>query len=824
MGPGAKIIIKVDKTLELVNSNVHGCTALWDQIGISKGSHFISTGNTFSDANTAIYAAPNSRLTLKNCIFDKNYIGVSVSSKLVSGGGVFADEPLSNNIFECSGNLLSGGTCFAGISVTNSSITVGEAGYPQNQFLNIQFGIVAQTSVVTVENALFQSPPSSINAGNMIGIKSENTSTIEVKNSTFNNCNTDIWSTGSNLKAHKNTSFSTFYGIIIEKSGGRTIDIDDNQITSAKFYGIWARDNGEFGSFTVRNNYIEMELNNHPFVPQAALEMRSAVPVFQSKATIISNRLKLNGSREGVNVVMNGGVNISSNNVEIFHWNSISPSIEHGIRVESSGSCEILDNNVYATGANNSLEIHNIEVVNSDNVTVCGDTVEQGNAGFKLIGANPDMTFGGNLILENNIGLLVAYDNVDGYIGEQAPNFGARDNLWPTNTNYPAWAARNENIDIFVDQSKFHVRSNTTPQMPPSVSASTQWFYDDGSGSSNGCPVNNVTDRPTDFEKLIANGDVPFTAYEDAQLWRAQTNLYRKLKENPQLLGWDNAVDEFYETSENGAIGDFYAITVGINDLETRHSLTAIKYETLESGINENLEELSLIDSQLLTAIGTEYANLVIERHGIISILDSLQSEFADLDSSFFVQKLVKINDLISLNASISTAGLPQEYLQTVNDVYLNTVAKGILELTETQIDVIEPIAYTCQYEVGDPVLGARILLGMEIDSLEFDDELLCSTGNRAQIPSEQKGLFSQTDFSITPNPAKNQVQITFPSSGSTGIIRVYDAWGSLQNIVETGEGQSLQLLSLDGIASGIYTISFKNDKTTISRKLIVLK
>ena len=228
--------------------------------------------------------------------------------------------------------------------------------------------------------------------------------------------------------------------------------------------------------------------------------------------------------------------------------------------------------------------------------------------------------------------------------------------------------------------------------------------------------------------------------------------------------------------------------------------------------------------AQLLTANGSVYDGLVAQRRTVSAEIFDLHQEVLELDSIVEAVRDARAGQLVSLNSSISTSSLPQQYLKSVNDVYLNTVGKGVLELTGTQIAVLEPIANTCVHEGGDAVLGARELLKLAGNTTEYDDDLLCSPPQPLVQPEQGGSLSTFEQLAILPNPAKGQAEIKFQATDRDRVLQVFNQHGTMMRSVVVGEGQTSELLSLEGIPSGIYHVTIKGGDRTLAQKLVVLK
>ncbi len=151
--------------------------------------------------------------------------------------------------------------------------------------------------------------------------------------------------------------------------------------------------------------------------------------------------------------------------------------------------------------------------------------------------------------------------------------------------------------------------------------------------------------------------------------------------------------------------------------------------------------------------------------------------------------------------------------IKTVTDVYLRTWAIGIMELTETDRDLLLPIALTTPYEGGSGVYTARVLLG--IDPEEY------SVAYSSSIPTEKK---LPGDFELIPNPAGYSVNLVFVSFLSdNGTFELFDLSGMKQKSIKFAANGKEITLPLESIASGMYLCRIRTSNFISNLKKLVI-
>jgi hypothetical protein len=78
---------------------------------------------------------------------------------------------------------------------------------------------------------------------------------------------------------------------------------------------------------------------------------------------------------------------------------------------------------------------------------------------------------------------------------------------------------------------------------------------------------------------------------------------------------------------------------------------------------------------------------------------------------------------------------------------------------------------------------------------------------------------FRNNQFVIYPNPALNEVNISFPTSETKAIALLYDIFGKL--ISETEISTLKQTINLAGLAQGMYLLKIHSENRTNSFKVL---
>lgn len=81
--------------------------------------------------------------------------------------------------------------------------------------------------------------------------------------------------------------------------------------------------------------------------------------------------------------------------------------------------------------------------------------------------------------------------------------------------------------------------------------------------------------------------------------------------------------------------------------------------------------------------------------------------------------------------------------------------------------------------------------------------------------------LIAESGFMIYPNPAQNQVSIAFSASTESTILLI-NSVGQILKEIQTEAGTNLKVISLNGVAKGVYHLLVFNSKSNSIKKLVV--
>lgn len=173
-------------------------------------------------------------------------------------------------------------------------------------------------------------------------------------------------------------------------------------------------------------------------------------------------------------------------------------------------------------------------------------------------------------------------------------------------------------------------------------------------------------------------------------------------------------------------------------------------------------------------------------------------------------------------SGTVTTGTLIDENIRMVNDVFLNTVAMGVLEFDSTQTADLQALANQCPLTHGSAVFRARSLLSL-VANVVYDDDGLC-TGSSSQGGGAAALKKPDSEYMLFPNPATNEVTMIGPS-GTQGKIVIMNSLGEIMVEQKVLPDERKSTVRTDNIGNGLYLfIFYSNDEPLFTEKLIIVK
>ena len=108
-----------------------------------------------------------------------------------------------------------------------------------------------------------------------------------------------------------------------------------------------------------------------------------------------------------------------------------------------------------------------------------------------------------------------------------------------------------------------------------------------------------------------------------------------------------------------------------------------------------------------------------------------------------------RINNALYGNSNLPSTEAYEHNQSVINEIYLSTVAQGVMTFDNSQLNDIIDIMEQCPYTGGPAVYTARSLYSMVDNTINWNDEAICATSG--VLPRHRK---PETGFAVYPNPS----------------------------------------------------------------------
>jgi Secretion system C-terminal sorting domain len=856
ISPDSKVTIGKGSTLSFIGSEVYGCNEMWNSIyleGVAYGwphAGIHVENSVISDAEVGIDIGIYTDLFLENSTFEGNYIGVRATSYDGGVPNVLKFEGLS---FTTGSDPLpphANELMYAGVYLDKVyGFPIG--GESSVAFLKIRNGIVSHASDFTVSHGGFFTSlstgfptVSNISEDNWNGILMYHSRAV-VTNSSFDNCTVGVHSINSSFELIDSYIDETVgYGVYVNGKLNGWITIQGNEFVN--FKSAIYLSNLQNALVKIENNTIEIreestDLPNEDGFAGILIEGSNfysyANGLFNRRAMLSNNTIDLKDAPFGISLVASTGVDILSPDAApiTFLPNngnfSFPPDLLAGINIQGGGDHIISSNYIKGEGATMTLPgtndlITGVRASMADFNSFCDNTVNDLEVGVRFEGPNMGAEFLGTNFNSHDVALSL---DADGVIGEQ----DGAGNHW--NIGSLDKGARHENPDpSFSENSQFRVDAYglpTTPVYPagidPNPSTSmANWFFDNGSTADDCTTGFGPTEDPTSVDDGIVVGTVVSgTTFSNTTKWQMERYLLAKLERYPAIVQQHPNMSAFNSLNQNTNLGKLHGIQQAIAGLGAVPANEVGQYEENTDSLFSNLERLTDIYKALTNATPAQAALLMAERQVIVQHMKTWENTNDSLLAIIQLHRAGLIQQYLAENAAISTTEVYETNEQTVNDVFLNTVAQGIHDFTSSQKSSLDAIANQCPKMGGSTVYKARAMYQL-IEKRNYNDQDICYPSRNALMNGTGHGAqtISSPIFSIYPNPADDELVVVLNENETVDRVEIVSLRGQSVVVQSIGEPLRKVKLPIGGIPAGIYFVELKDGNRNVATEKLVIQ
>jgi Secretion system C-terminal sorting domain len=872
MKAGAQIVVSPGSFLELNNTTVEGCNdCMWYRILVAKQGQLNVRNSIIKDAQYAVQMENSSTnlVNISNTTFNNNFIGLYMAA---AGGALSQISPLNstsfaNNTF-VSNNLK---RPFQPINATpllsNSQLPVsnskgmsavyfsdvntfvmGGVGIT-NTFRDLMSGIVLiRVPQVSIDGASFRNmqPESNYNTtidwqgtalytqGNFFSANLYSLKAGLLSPNRLTNCNNGIVGRSLNLDIRNNQMRGiTQTGIRARLNTNCQISMTNNSITAAAF-GIDMQFMSANNTF-IANNNIEI---NSPILSGTTAGIFYADNSRELPLNITNNTITCSSiySQVGIHVQGNRKGSISSNyinlngvgNPNLFSYRvgvaALNTTLTMRCNRVNPVSSALNDNRIIAGTtsflANGSQNSNDISCNTMDN-TYSGILIEGGG----------QAQIRGNYIKNHMNGLW--YANTATGVGQQS-NAG---NLFISN-NLPVGAYEGRNdmsaallplTIIRYDSTAANVADLLANPTIVSTNINFLWFQSNsGLVSEYSCnaipictPLLQRVANPNinNVDMLVASGT--YTAISNWDLHSNKRGLYKKIKQDASISQTMPIMQQFENTEQNSPVGMFDLVTKQTENAITLSFLDSLQVATCQQQIQQIADSIHWADS--LVALGQNYQVM----------LDSLNSRMANLLERCNLQMNIlqnTQNSTINNTALVTNAAINSQLdhetaEKIVNEIYLNTLAKGLSEFDVNQIQLLQLVSAQCPDVAGIVVYQARAMYKL-VAQVDILDKSTCfNNANNLELQTSSEQLANTNGVLLYPNPAHTEINLQLIKPLAINAkITIYNSLGQLMQTQIVSNETNKLLINVQHLPNGLYTLQVSSEINPIVKSFVIIR
>jgi hypothetical protein len=356
-----------------------------------------------------------------------------------------------------------------------------------------------------------------------------------------------------------------------------------------------------------------------------------------------------------------------------------------------------------------------------------------------------------------------------------------------------------------------------TPLWPSPRFPNNGWIVFNPSGTNFDCnspivfcptgPVLRPTAPVNNLDTLVATGAMSANnTHVNEHIGKRQ--LYRKLKE----LGNPSGLFQSFSSSEAiTPVGLFDRISELNDSLCRPDSICMQNANALQAAIAQYIAQIRQLDS--LYSLNGNSQHLA----QIDVLQDSLSSKAAQENLIWSNIQNTRDNTATLLdidNSNIAVAAIFEDNEKKVNEVYLNSIAKGIADYTADQLAILQFVAGQCPWDGGNAVFRARGMLAL-VQRVIISDESMCEAKSLPEqgydkesieeSVTQEEEVIEMGFIKIYPNPTTNLLNIEGIDEVTISSIEIFNLAG--QKLIQLNNNKERQYTQIEvgHLEAGLY-------------------
>ncbi|MCX6274150.1 MAG: right-handed parallel beta-helix repeat-containing protein, partial [Bacteroidetes bacterium] len=675
LGPNAVIWLTELDTLNIFDSHFYACSDLWNEINVRPLSTIYVNSSRIENSKQAIYCDGGASITVLGSTFNQNYFDIKLVNPAFNGWYV----TIERDSFICTQTLkypLIGNRTSSHIHIFGVPpvINIGSSTFG-NYFENADFGIYAEKSQPYIYNNTFFNFQPFNGTTHSYGVVGNNNKNMYVGDfgiaNNFEQCETGVSIGNCSSYVLDNTFIKSFVAITSVFNLGRVNYINNNHISNVKN-----------GIISLWNPYSTTEILGNDIATDQPDSGATNYGIYVGDWSFLGpsgiNRVLKNtiSSQSSYGIYSNSikGVEIADNTIMLDHL-STPLSTYYGIRSDNCGKGFYNHNCVYRSGSKQNLR--GITFIDSPNSSIYCNTTDGTDFGIQLYSNCDQSRTKGNTMVNHHQALVLGnpLPPVGGVMGDQLHFIETPDTFVVGNYyNNNSVGSMTYNLNILA-------------QIPPRYEVQGGADYPFPNFSLFGPPINILFYSTTPYN-LCPDCATPADGHPDDKKMSLQT-----------------AEETAQDTMTNPDEGDMI-------------------WKKKKALFEELKTDSSFTDSS--TILETYFDTTITDAIGKLTEVKEvmLAAQDTSIDST---TKVNRIATAVSKNNSVSPSVSPEANEKALNEIYLNTFAKGIYELNSSQMSIVEGIANQCPFTGGNAVFVAWNIIHTFDPSRAFNDSILCN-------------------------------------------------------------------------------------------------
>jgi uncharacterized repeat protein (TIGR01451 family) len=621
-------------------------------------------------------------------------------------------------------------------------------------------------------------------------------------------------------------------GITSRLATNCTVILESNQINS-KTTGIDLLYNDPAAKIEAKGNSISVTPASSFIGTTSAIRILEGGNAYNN-LDIQNNTLVCNNARAQVGLLVNGhsGGKIFNNDVYL-QGNGNSPFFPNSIRTamgfqntNTNIDCNTVNPSGTGINSGNNTRIQNIMAINISGASggrLSCNTVDKTFGGLRFENANT-MLVQGNVLQNHTYGLwftpnaVLNPQNFTGnrFIGTNIPNNG--------------FEAYNQNVNLIIPPFR---ASSTIPDLIPIPQGGTgiNLFAPPTGNSDFNCNVISPIwagcglevfrlAALDDKDRAVANGS--YAATNQVDMFENKKQLYRKLRRHNYLLQNEPTMQQFDNTESQTNIGAFDWVNTETATVLRLDSLDSLQLQNLQNQAQTLLDSMALLDSLQVWAA----ANNATQRDNLSAQWLTLQQQQNTFCQNKKMQQVQAIDaQLLPANQAIPVIFDHETAEKLVNEIYLQTLAKGVDVYNSSQEQTLQLISAQCPDILGTVVYKARAMYALAAYVDMFDKSACANTNNLEAQPTNVTETIAENGVILYPNPARTEITLYTKDILTTNTkITVYNSLGQIVKMQLISNETNTLLVDVQTLPNGIYTIQVSSENNPIVKQFIIVR